>query len=347
MKDFEKEVLSLLTRTKNTDDFKRYLNNEKIADKIIISIDERRFSQIALVLLTTDTGQKIYIYIKKSVPNKSLNETKEEIQKRIIAEFQITKEVYQAFHDYSTFYIPYPISIFPEQLIYIMEECPGSPLSKLLRQSLVLWSSKNKKNILLDNLQLVGRWLNIFHEKFYIKDSVFNLEEMKAYCSLRLEKILRKNLIDETLSAKVIGFFEHTIPEVPKEDLRVSIAHCDFSPGNILIDEQKISIIDFTRAQPWSIFVDITHLYHHLNLFLYKPIFSKIFVDKAKDSFLNGYGMKELKHKKLFTLFLIQNKLCQLVYLSRKQEHSFKSNLYHKIIIKNAKRWLEETCRDK
>jgi Ser/Thr protein kinase RdoA (MazF antagonist) len=167
---------------------------------------------------------------------------------------------------------------------------------------------------------------------------------MKSYCSLRLEKILKKGLINKTLSSRILRYFDNTIPEIPECDLKMSVAHCDFSPGNVIVNEGNIGVIDFARAQPWSVFLDITHLYYQLNLLVYKYVFGKMFVNRLKDAFLRGYESTELKNNKLFTLFLIQNKLCKLVYFSRKEEHSFKSNLYHKIIINDTRRWFENIC---
>jgi thiamine kinase-like enzyme len=303
---------------------------------------ERRFSKVAYIQVKDNNGKQKNIYLKESVPNKALGETQEEIRGRIISEFETTRKINAAFSAYSEFCIPETIAIYPEELIYIIGECPGITLSDAIKTSALCWSRKEKRITLLNEIQLIGNWLQLFQQKIAVKTS-FSLEKMKEYCGIRLARIEKKGLLSERFSNEVLDLFsENNLRDIKDKELGMALAHCDFTPGNILVGNNGISVIDFARTQPWSPYLDISHLYHHIDLFRYKPIFSKKYLAQLKSGLLEGYGQPNLADNKLFKLFLVQHKLCMLSYFSRKNEHSFKSNMYHKIIIRDVKCWIKK-----
>ncbi len=65
MKDFAKEVLTLLTSEVKAANIDEFLNGERIVDKRVISVDDRRFSKVARVSLITETGLRKNCYVKK------------------------------------------------------------------------------------------------------------------------------------------------------------------------------------------------------------------------------------------------------------------------------------------
>lgn len=303
---------------------------------------ERRFSKVAYVQIKNNNSIQKNIYLKESVPNKALSETQEEIRDRIINEFATTRRINTAFSDYSEFYIPETLAIYPDELIYIIGECPGIPLSDAIKHAAPHWGEKEKKSTLLKEIWLIGQWLQLFQQKFQGKTS-FSLTKMKEYCGIRLAKIEKNGLLSETFANQILDLFsENNLQGIQDKDPGMVLAHCDFAPGNILVGNNGISVIDFARTQPWSPHLDISHLYHHIDLFKYKPIFSPKYLAQLKDALLEGYGQPNLYDNKLFKLFLVQHKLCMLSYFSRKNEHSFKSNMYHKIIIRDVKRWIRK-----
>ncbi|MFQ5561168.1 MAG: phosphotransferase [Nitrospinota bacterium] len=190
----------------------------------------------------------------------------------------------------------------------------------------------------------VGKALQTFHNLESTHEiKPINFNEMENYFHVRIEKILKNNnLFAKGLGERIIHYLRNNQSELDARDLKQTISHCDFSPGNILVSQSGIAILDFARVNQWSPFLDLTHLYHHIYNFSYKPIFDKKTVQNITDSFLAGYGDINLKNHVLFKLFLIQNKLCQLVYLSRKSEHSLKSRLYNHYVMTKSVEMLEK-----
>ena len=72
----------------------------------------------------------------------------------------------------------------------------------------------------------------------------------------------------------------------------------------------------------------------------YKPFVDKKNIRTALNSFLDGYCGKSLEDHILFKLFVIQNQLCHIAYLSSNPDRDLKGKLYTRYLAKESVKWL-------
>jgi Ser/Thr protein kinase RdoA (MazF antagonist) len=135
---------------------------------------------------------------------------------------------------------------------------------------------------------------------------------------VRIEKLVKSggDWFAESDREQSLRFFDALSCEINASDLVEVPIHADLSPGNILVDDDKITVLDFTMTKTGAIYHDVAHLYVHIERLKSKPWIRPNVTDALQKAMLRGFDPLTEPHKPLFKLLLLQNTVCHLLQLA-------------------------------
>lgn len=289
---------------------------------------------ILLVKNNKDT-QRLFVKIIKEesfISSGSLN-------RRMQAEYNCLEENYNYFNAKTMFRAVKPIAFFPEWHAIVTAETPGlvlKPVIMCYTRLLSLQDIESFKKVLF----LCGSWLRDFHHN--VKTATdFEMEGITLYLSKRLEKLedvgLVRKEIGKVLRKKMEAIEQAYIRFVPSV-----LLHNDFIPGNILVDRERICVLDFSWVGKGCHYFDITAFWLELQRLGEMPHYSKRNVSLLQKAFLEGYGGidQESKEFKCFELLQRVNVLNYL-WIERPKTGWFRRQ-FRDLDIKNQLKWLHQ-----
>lgn len=297
----------------------------------------------------SNTRKYIYIKVHKEAENLTNQAKRSELQQRVGASYENLSRVYASFKAFSGYSVIKPIACFPEWIALITEESPGIDLWTLIRKKAKFYPSKTNLHLLKKYCRACGKWLAIFQQITRRPDldpCEFDsfIETLDSSLSTLIHK--QNSMFSNEFRQRIIGFCQQLILSIPDEDRMVSGLHYDFAPVNILIHEDKITVLDLEDLRNGVIYYDSIYFYYHLNLLLETPIYRPATVAKLQKAFIEGFGTLLDLSKNVVTLCLIHNVIDSLLYLSHHREHvSWYKKLYDKLLYKKHIHWLQNVCR--
>jgi len=312
------------------------------------SIMHRRSSEIMKArLIFSNRTRNIFIKVYK-LKNGSKDHLNM-MQDRVKKDYEVTKFLNDSFTEYSGFSTAKPIVCFPELLAHVIEESPGQNFQKVLTTEARFYPKHQTLEKLCSLCYHCGQWLRIFQNvtQAEVKEK-FNLDWMIEYVDLRLKKLVDnpKALFDQERRKHVLRYFDLQRKYINGSDLSMCGVHADFCPGNMLVNDTEVIGIDFAMYQCGSIYHDITHFYHQLELLLMKPIFRPIVISKLQNSFLKGYDENFDKNNPMFKLFRVQHITCHFVGILGIENPPLHERLFNKRIIKKHAKWLARVGKE-
>ena len=301
----------------------------------------RRHSSILVVCIKQDE-KKRNIYIKR--PRlKGVNVSQQiKMAERGKREFEMAKMVCEAFKHLPQFGVLRPITYYPEGFAFIAEECQGKPLRSFLPFWYDLWKAKSKMNAAAPYCYLAGQWLRHLHETDSNNHRFpLPIEAISSGIHSRLYKLKSCPFpLSPVLEGRVKEYVGQMQDALKGEELKRSIIHGDFCPANMLVDNGKLSVIDFSTAGEGSIYNDLTHFLLHLRNLIQYHLVSKNHIKKLEHEFLRGYGMVELEKKPFIRLLMVYHTICRLLSITKKTEtqgHKIKLHWQWQHYIKSLK----------
>lgn len=177
-----------------------------------------------------------------------------------------------------------PLDYIDEVKTFFYEEVPGTPLNLLLE----------KKKPSLSIFENVGKFLFQLHAIRNIKTRaiLFELNDYKKTFE-RIKKIL-PSFSDLIPSLKEIAFLKNL-------NKGFYFIHADLYPSNIIVDENKIAIVDFDKAGGGYFLVDLLPFYFYFELPQLKPLkFSLDEINEFRNTFLKSYcKLREISLSKI------------------------------------------------
>ena len=216
--------------------------------------------------------------------------------------------IYESFKQHSQDYnCMKPIACFPADLILIMEECPGEPFMRLMSAGARFWPAVERRKALARYCYLSGKWLKIFQESTIKGDARLDPEELVQYIDVRLQKLVARSAIpfSEKLRSRILTFLEAKGPGAAAE-LAIAGVTGDFVPANVLVDRDRVAVLDFGMFNYGSTFQDLAQYYQHIDFFRQKPVYSPAIISDLQETFLRGYDSNFDSNKVLFDVFRIR-----------------------------------------
>lgn len=293
-------------------------------DKII----QRPFSIISKCLIFGRSCNKT-VYVK--MYTRYFDADHDSLVKKVENDFKIATWWYGLFSETEEFNVVKPIMVIPEKCIIVTEEGKGKNLHQIIRKTTHIFSNPSNYETTVGYLRNVGKWLKYRNEILYDDKSIFSIEGLKEYINLRLKILttstrrkfpkLYRNKVNEYLCINVNNVKDYEYIEV--------VSHNDFNLGNVLVVNDKVTVLDFGKSRKDSFLLDVSKIYYHIHLYQYKPQYSINAIRRMQSSLLEGFGNKNADKLMMFRFMLIRNTITHLVNITKFWEQNLKEKLYN------------------
>lgn len=220
-------------------------------------------------------------------------------------DFDLHTVLCEAFARYESFNVPRPVFCSPESRLIVTEHAPGDRLQDRLASGARILPSSGNTDDLLRSCHLAGEWLRAFQKA--TKDYWPGKSEGLPPPPLRnLERIARQalELLSEDLKTSTLGLgaalreqsvqlLQRSLDESPEPDWTACAIHGDFFPGNILVEPNRVTCIDFTSSTWGDPGVDVGYFIHQLQTLAVNPFVKTSTTELMIREFLSGYGHSE------------------------------------------------------
>ena len=251
------------------------------------------------------------IFLKKYHKEKRLEN---DLILSVESEYDILRYLHENFSSLKGINVIKPIAFLVEEDIIVTEEFVGDKLNALVVDRVRWVPSTRKKEQIQSYFFQCGRWLKYF-QKFTKRNEVmpFRKDSYVENMEKKLDSCAKYGL-KNTLYKKIYGFIDTKFKRIGNRQLELVGYHSDFTPWNILANDDQIRVLDFDRFSYRDRYDDLT-------LFLVvlegnKSIVGMIGknIDGLKGAFLHGYDTKDMDPD-IFQLYILKNTLKALSWV--------------------------------
>lgn len=315
-----------------------------------IEIQRGTYSNVARVQVEINGGNNRYFYIKQLRGNTDNNI---ELKRNIFREYEATQKIYNVFYKQKYFSAIKPIVCYPEFHVIIMEEKQGTRLDIILNQNAKYLFNKISVNELQEYSYLCGKWLNLFQRQT-IKQlgGKLEIEKLIHVITKRLKQLveIKKCPLNYNLNERIMEYVKKNCQYINDNDLTLVNKHGDFGTWNVLINNKKVTIMDFEDFKDGSVYEDLAVFYQGLEIFKEKPHIKNSIIEKMQMSFLKGYledeSYTKIK-KRVFLIFILKDTLDYLYTLVSLENLSLLKAIYIKRHIAIRMKWIDSIVCDR
>lgn len=306
----------------------------------IDNISERKYSYVAKCKvqgLIADKG--VYIKVHKNYYEKS----QQELCDQILKNYKSHGDWYQKFQTSDRFGVVKPLFVLENQYILVTEEAEGTDLYHLIIDTSRYFPSKKEVLQLSQHLYNTGAWLRYFHSINPVENEKYSIDNLIEYMDTRL-KILtaeKRRSFPPRYRERILSTVEKEKSFLREEELGLTLSHSDFNPGNIIVDNDRITVLDFGKTKKDSYLLDVSRFYHQLFLLTFKPQFRPGVIRKLQQSLLQGFGQPNANQLLIFKFLLIRHTLTHLVGITRFWQKNLKERLYDRWVLFNELKLLD------
>jgi hypothetical protein len=211
---------------------------------------------------------------------------------RVLVEFEILNRLFAHFEASPNWGVPRAVTAFPEEQVLVTEEVPGIPLMRLIGVS-AKWMWLGRRLALPEKYcALSATWLRAFHTFTLQGRGPFNFLGLVRYCADRLDTLsgCAASGVDVAFKEGFLDFLEQRHAAIRDLEDKIVGRHNDYSPHNILVEGDRISVIDFGFYDHDSYLYDLCKFWFQLECMRSSPLYSSGAIDRLQRSFLEGYG---------------------------------------------------------
>jgi hypothetical protein len=279
---------------------------------IPLAYTERTFSTIieATVLGQNREPQHVFIKIYKRADQK--------LPERLAQEYLILCDLHLPTQSGAALSVVKPVRYLSKHLALVTERSHGDSLQHVLIRH-ARWSpTLFTRAELAHACNSCGRWLSHFqHLKRVDECSRAHFDALIGAIEVHLRRLRTNNPAYNKLQSRVMAYVAASARNTDAAGLEITGVHGDFFPGNVIINAQHITVLDFETYRHGPIYADVAYFWYQLQTLALKPWYSNKLIANLQRAFLNGYhAVKDQeddvdKHP-VFTLFLIKLVLSRL-----------------------------------
>lgn len=239
------------------------------------------------------------------------NTSKEEMAKHQILvekEYGILKSMREKCGREGQYSVIEPLECIKTKLALITRASKGDRLDYMLLYSLIL--DNNYYNKTISSIKNVGMWLRSFYEE---TSQVSDKNTIERCISDEIEKQikmlsdLRNRKSWENLCHYCMDFVGDRLRSIDNSELRVSMCHGDFVPGNVLVNEDGgITVLDFSDSGWGIIYSDLAWFWQWLDdLKVRRPWHKRYQVERMKEALLEGFCQGDEHLLDIFLVFKV------------------------------------------
>jgi hypothetical protein len=296
----------------------------------------RPFSQVMEVDIDAE-GRVISAFVKILKPRADGVQALEATRRNIAREFEVTAKVHGRFAPHAGLSTARPIVCYPELLAMVTERVDGIPLQRLLSRARGFPSGTALQS-LCSTMRRVGAWLRTF-QALDTSEGHVSLDQLRTYLDHRLQPLADGRVIGADVRDRVLRYFDDLARHVPPSDLEAVPVHADFTPENVIIRDGDVSVLDFTMAKPGGRYLDLSHMWMHVDQLKAKPWFRPAVVDALTSALVAGFDPLLRTDDPLFELFLLQQVVCHMRQMQQ-DPPALPARLYAEFLRRRDLTWL-------
>jgi glycosyltransferase involved in cell wall biosynthesis len=186
--------------------------------------------------------------------------------------------------------LPAPLAILLEARAIAFNKLPGAPLSEILKREANRLTGGLHREEICQVAGQVGKWLRQFHETTRHPSIRYESRLYLAQLSDQLERCTSGGL-ERTAAQGIWKLAALTSRRLDGQPVAAAARQGDFIPQNILVDQDRISVVDFENFNEWDvIYEDLGAFVAYLAMLGGSPAYSKATLEAMARSFLSGYG---------------------------------------------------------
>ena len=271
------------------------------------------------------------------------------LAQKLIKDYEASKFWYQHFGQHTEFAVVKPVLAIPEKLITASEEARGENLYQLILENARFYPSADKMAVLNKQMHKVGEWLQYKQSILAIEGETYSIEELVDYMDVRFKILLEdsRRRFPADYRRKILNFIEYNRPALTAAELTVTTNHSDFNPGNILIDNDTVTVLDFGRLVSGSYLLDVCKLHFQLQLLTFKPQYRPSVIGELQKSLLAGFGNPDADDLRMFRFLSVRNILTHLTSVTHFWRNGFAERQYNLWVLRQELKLLDSILRDK
>jgi hypothetical protein len=314
----------------------------------VLWIEGRESSEIGRLRVTTPRGVR-HAFAKIFVPRKPGEAGQLEARAQFAREIEWASRTSEAFGDTSDLRSVRPVAWDARLLGVVTEEAPGTALDAVIESGARWPATRDRIAALEKTLAGVGRWLRIFQASLTEDEPVWlDPAVIREYIDTRLVKLtgLPHASFGQAERAAVLAQFDRHAADLTPSELRRVAAHGDMTPSNVLVAGDRLTVLDFAKADHDGRYLDVARLYTQLEFFTTKPQYRKSVFARLQQALLLGYDATLSADNPLFQIYAAQHVVCH--YLSHaRQPGRFPISLYSQHQCRHHRRWLRTWSTDR
>lgn len=189
---------------------------------------------------------------------------------------------------HATLLVPRPVRLQEDDATLVMEACRGRPLSELLREAR---GGKREHSRARVAMEAAGAWLAALQDRTSGEteaEEALHLWQVRVETDLERCRTILPPQLPACVGGRVAKVLSGTnVPAVGR--------HCDFWPGNVLVDEDRVTVLDFAGFGPGLPWEDAAYFLIQAELFFDYPLIRRRFAT-LRQAFLSGYGHAAPQH---------------------------------------------------
>jgi Ser/Thr protein kinase RdoA (MazF antagonist) len=215
-----------------------------------------------------------------------------------VTEHGIIFTLHRAFEPHPDLGVVRPVACFPEWLSLVTEECAGQSVAALFQNAKVYSPRRGAEQLSAVCLR-AGNWLRLFQDWTAQSEGMVNLEEIVEYVRVRLDVLAlhAESEFDSRRREQIARLVATLLSQVRPNELKMVGRHNDYAPNNMLVANNRLTVLDFGGFNYGPIYRDICKFWFKLEELQIGFLVSARTVSMAQQAFWSGYGTRvDLSH---------------------------------------------------
>lgn len=240
-----------------------------------------------------------------------------QMRRRVEHDFATNVRVHEALAGRSGVGAVRPLACYADLLAVVSEEVPGDNLLAHLERHARGWPGGPARDRLGATMADVGRWIRAF-QAIDPSDAVVGVDELRDYIDVRLQRLVnaRSRQVSPSMRHAVLTHIETLGRAIPEQARRSVAIHADLAPGNVLVADGAIVVLDFAMATRGTWLHDLTRLHVQVALLGAKPWYRPSVLQDLLAHLRRGFAPQLTPADPLFRLLTLLHRVNHMASLT-------------------------------